>query len=78
LWEDFAACANFAETPDFAALHPGYRLLGDKDTSRYRVHRRGAEDAEEKSVKRKLRVLCGHEKKFKNHQNCKFGLNEIK
>jgi len=21
---------------------------------------------------------AGHEKKFKNHQNCKFGLNEIK
>ena len=24
-----------------------------------------------------LRVLRGHEKKFKNHQNCKFGVNEI-
>ena len=23
-------------------------------------------------------VLCGHEKKSKNHQNYKFGLNEIK
>jgi hypothetical protein len=22
--------------------------------------------------------LCGHEKKFKNDQNCKIGLNEIK
>jgi hypothetical protein len=22
--------------------------------------------------------LCGHEKKFKKHQNCKFGINEIK
>jgi hypothetical protein len=25
-----------------------------------------------------LCVLCGHEKKSKNHQNCKLGLNEIK
>ena len=25
-----------------------------------------------------LRALSGHEKKFKNYQNCKFGVNEIK
>jgi hypothetical protein len=25
-----------------------------------------------------LRVLRGHEKKFKNHQSCKFCLNKIK
>ena len=25
-----------------------------------------------------LSALRGHEKKFKNQQNCKFGLNEIK
>jgi hypothetical protein len=27
---------------------------------------------------KKFSELCGHEKKLKNHQNCKFGLNEIK
>jgi hypothetical protein len=41
------------------------------------VHRGDTEDAEGDS-KKNLCVLCGHEKKFKNHQNCNFGLNEIK
>jgi hypothetical protein len=27
---------------------------------------------------RDTKVSLGHEKKFKNHQNCNFGLNEIK
>ena len=40
------------------------------------MYRGGAEDSE--FIQKDLCDLCGHEKKFKNHQNCNFGLNEIK
>ena len=46
-----------------------------------RLHRRDAEDAEERAFDKhysELCGLCGHEKKSKNHQNCKFCMNESK
>jgi len=46
-----------------------------------RLHRRDAEDAEERAFDKhysELCGLCGHEKKFKSDENTKIGLNEIK
>jgi hypothetical protein len=58
-------------------------VMADMETlkTNWRLHRRDAEDAEERAFDKhysELCRLCGHEKKSKNHQNCNFGLNKIK